>query len=183
MGQKSVESQYAVVWPCGERKQKMRPLAKRLDTLEGKTIVVTGVSSGIGSDTAKLLRQQGARVIGLDRNDPSLSLDGFVKADLSEQSGVDAVLAVALGAVLLALAVPGPDEQPREHVAEPVGSPVQAHRGQDAARDQPQPGEQHARDRRREHAQRDRDHIALAPLARDRADRGQKGLERPGIDS
>jgi hypothetical protein len=29
---------YEVVWPSGERKQKMRPLAKRLDTLEGKTI-------------------------------------------------------------------------------------------------------------------------------------------------
>src|SRR5580698_5925796 len=29
---------YEVVWPCGERMQKMRPLAKRLDTLNGKTI-------------------------------------------------------------------------------------------------------------------------------------------------
>jgi hypothetical protein len=29
---------YEVVWPSGERKQKMRPLAKRLQTLEGKTI-------------------------------------------------------------------------------------------------------------------------------------------------
>jgi hypothetical protein len=29
---------YEVVWPSGERKQKMRPLAKRLDTLKGKTI-------------------------------------------------------------------------------------------------------------------------------------------------
>src|SRR5882724_13668733 len=29
---------YEVVWPSGERKQKMRPLAKRLDTLQGKTI-------------------------------------------------------------------------------------------------------------------------------------------------
>lgn len=29
---------YDVVWPCGDRKQKMRPLAKRLDTLNGKTI-------------------------------------------------------------------------------------------------------------------------------------------------
>lgn len=29
---------YEVVWPSGERKQKMRPLAKRLDTLNGKTI-------------------------------------------------------------------------------------------------------------------------------------------------
>jgi len=29
---------YEVVWPSGERKQKMRPLAKRLDTLNGKTV-------------------------------------------------------------------------------------------------------------------------------------------------
>lgn len=63
-----------------------------MSKLQGKTIVVTGVSSGIGTDTAKLLRQQGARVIGLDRNDPMLTLDGFVKADLSEQAGVDAAL-------------------------------------------------------------------------------------------
>ncbi|SDP71390.1 short chain dehydrogenase [Paracidovorax cattleyae] len=39
----------------------------------GRTIVITGVSSGIGSDTAKLLRGQGARVIGIDRNDPALT--------------------------------------------------------------------------------------------------------------
>ncbi len=29
---------YEVVWPRGERKQALRPLAKRLDTLAGKTI-------------------------------------------------------------------------------------------------------------------------------------------------
>jgi hypothetical protein len=29
---------YEVVWPRGERKQALRPLAKRLDTLEGKTV-------------------------------------------------------------------------------------------------------------------------------------------------
>jgi hypothetical protein len=29
---------YEVVWPCGERKLKTRPLAKRLDTLSGKTV-------------------------------------------------------------------------------------------------------------------------------------------------
>lgn len=63
-----------------------------MSKLQGKTIVVTGVSSGIGTDTAKLLRQQGARVIGLDRNDPMLTLDGFVKADLSEQASIDAAL-------------------------------------------------------------------------------------------
>jgi NADP-dependent 3-hydroxy acid dehydrogenase YdfG len=35
-------------------------------SVQGKTIVITGVSSGIGSDTAKLLRQQGARVPHLE---------------------------------------------------------------------------------------------------------------------
>jgi hypothetical protein len=30
--------QYAVVWPSGERKLKVRPLAKRLDSLKGKKI-------------------------------------------------------------------------------------------------------------------------------------------------
>ncbi len=32
------ETQYDVVWPSGERRQKIQPLAKRLDTLNGKTI-------------------------------------------------------------------------------------------------------------------------------------------------
>lgn len=62
-------------------------------SLQGKTIVITGVSSGIGSDTAKLLRLQGARVIGVDRNDPMLTLDGFVKADLSTPEAIDAAIA------------------------------------------------------------------------------------------
>lgn len=59
---------------------------------QGKTIVITGSSSGIGAETARLLRLQGARVIGLDRNDPMITLDGFVKADLSEQSTLDAAV-------------------------------------------------------------------------------------------
>ena len=31
-------ARYEVVWPCGERRLKQRPLAKRLDTLNGKTV-------------------------------------------------------------------------------------------------------------------------------------------------
>ncbi|HEY9095661.1 MAG TPA: coniferyl-alcohol dehydrogenase [Hydrogenophaga sp.] len=61
--------------------------------IQGKTIVITGSSSGIGADTARLLRLQGARVIGVDRNDPMLTLDGFVKADLSTPAGIDEAVA------------------------------------------------------------------------------------------
>ncbi|MEK8031446.1 coniferyl-alcohol dehydrogenase [Ideonella sp. DXS29W] len=60
---------------------------------QGKTIVVTGVSSGIGAETARFLRHHGASVIGVDRQDASISLDGFVKADLSEQAAIDAAFA------------------------------------------------------------------------------------------
>ena len=38
MAKKSTDGLYEVVWPSGERKQKLRPLAKRLDTLSGKTV-------------------------------------------------------------------------------------------------------------------------------------------------
>jgi NAD(P)-dependent dehydrogenase (short-subunit alcohol dehydrogenase family) len=58
-------------------------------SLTQKTIVITGACSGIGAEAARLMRQQGARVIGVDRNDPMLTLDGFVKADLSEQVAID----------------------------------------------------------------------------------------------
>ena len=62
-------------------------------TLSNKTIVVTGCCSGIGADFAKLARLQGARVIGIDRNDPMLTLDGFVKADLGDPAAIDAAVA------------------------------------------------------------------------------------------
>ncbi len=60
--------------------------------LAGKTIVVTGVSSGIGGESARLLRERGARVVGIDRNEPAISLDGFVKADLSTPQTIDAAV-------------------------------------------------------------------------------------------
>jgi NAD(P)-dependent dehydrogenase (short-subunit alcohol dehydrogenase family) len=60
-----------------------------MNDLQGKTLVITGCSSGIGAETVRLARMQGARVIGVDRNEPMLTLDGFVKADLAEQAAID----------------------------------------------------------------------------------------------
>lgn len=63
--------------------------------LENKTVVVTGVASGIGEQVAKLLKEEGATVIGLDRNTPSVSLDKYICYDQSSESSIeDAVNAI-----------------------------------------------------------------------------------------
>lgn len=78
--------------------------------LNGKTIVVTGASSGIGGEVARLARFSGARVIGLDRNDPLITLDGFVKADLGNPASIDQAIAALPGkfdGLVNAAGVPG----------------------------------------------------------------------------
>ncbi len=60
--------------------------------LQGKTLVVTGASSGIGSEVARLARFHGARVIGMDRNDPMVSLAGFVRVDMADPASIDAAV-------------------------------------------------------------------------------------------
>lgn len=62
-------------------------------SLHTKTILVTGVSSGIGAELARLARFQGARVIGVDRQEPQLTLDGFFHADLGDPGSIDALVA------------------------------------------------------------------------------------------
>ena len=61
--------------------------------LYGKTILVTGVSSGIGARTAELAGQLGAEVIGIDVVEPKNPSGLFVKADLGSQAGIDALVA------------------------------------------------------------------------------------------
>ncbi len=61
--------------------------------LRNKTVVVTGAASGIGAEVARLARFEGATVIGMDRNDPGLTLDGFVSVDLSSTGSIDEAIA------------------------------------------------------------------------------------------
>lgn len=61
--------------------------------LLNKTIVITGACSGIGAETARLARARGATVIGIDRNQPGLTLDGFIEADLGNPAAIDAAVA------------------------------------------------------------------------------------------
>ncbi|MBC3953634.1 coniferyl-alcohol dehydrogenase [Pseudomonas triticifolii] len=60
--------------------------------LNNKILVVTGVSSGIGAELARLARFQGARVIGIDRHEPQLTLDSFYQADLGDPDSINAVV-------------------------------------------------------------------------------------------
>src|SRR6185312_15241268 len=57
--------------------------------LFGKTILITGVASGIGARTAELAGQLGADVIGVDVREPATPGGIFVKADISTKAGVD----------------------------------------------------------------------------------------------
>ena len=57
--------------------------------LEGSRIVVTGVSSGIGAAVARLLSDEGATVLGVDRTVPPEEPNGgFVQCDLGEEDSL-----------------------------------------------------------------------------------------------
>ena len=58
------------------------------DMLLGKTIVITGISSGIGARVGELAQALGADVIGVDVNEPTRPLDAFIKADIGSPQGV-----------------------------------------------------------------------------------------------
>lgn len=61
--------------------------------LQGKTIVVTGASSGIGAATAALAQRQGADVISVDIHPPAQAVGRFHRADLSDRASIDALVA------------------------------------------------------------------------------------------
>ncbi|PCI87655.1 MAG: 3-alpha-hydroxysteroid dehydrogenase [Hyphomicrobiales bacterium] len=59
----------------------------------GKKIVVTGASSGIGEETAKLIMAQGGEVIAVDRNKPNIEVSQFFQVDLLDKAAIDTLVA------------------------------------------------------------------------------------------
>ncbi|SEQ79887.1 coniferyl-alcohol dehydrogenase [Thalassovita taeanensis] len=53
----------------------------------GKTYIVTGAASGIGAETCRVLRADGARVIGIDRHEAE-DVDEMYLVDLSDKDAV-----------------------------------------------------------------------------------------------
>jgi NAD(P)-dependent dehydrogenase (short-subunit alcohol dehydrogenase family) len=60
--------------------------------LFGKTILITGVASGIGARTAELAGQMGADVIGVDVREPIQGPTSFIMGDISTVAGVEQIV-------------------------------------------------------------------------------------------
>jgi NAD(P)-dependent dehydrogenase (short-subunit alcohol dehydrogenase family) len=59
-----------------------------------RVIVVTGAASGIGAAAARLLKEDGETVIGIDIREPAAgSVDQFVSMDQSDPASIDAAVA------------------------------------------------------------------------------------------
>ncbi len=64
----------------------------------GKTILVTGASSGLGEHFCSMLKSQGVRVIGLARRPlPAGSVDVAIQADITDPQSIHQALDQALG--------------------------------------------------------------------------------------
>ncbi|MEM7799187.1 MAG: coniferyl-alcohol dehydrogenase [Chloroflexota bacterium] len=60
---------------------------------EGKTFVVTGSTRGLGAETARMLKDGGARIIGMDKNESTEFVDRYVPLDLADAASIEAAVA------------------------------------------------------------------------------------------
>ncbi len=85
--------------------------------LKGKKIVVTGCSSGIGKETAKLIKKMGGEVLGVDVNKTNDYVDELYLADLSDRRTIKSlILALPTGIDGLANIAGVPPTAPAEKV-------------------------------------------------------------------
>lgn len=66
---------------------------------DGRRVVVTGCSSGIGEQVARQVCELGAEVVGLDIRPPAVPFGRFVSLDLSDPASIDAAVASIGGRV------------------------------------------------------------------------------------
>ena len=66
---------------------------------DGRRVVVTGCSSGIGEQVARQLTELGAEVVGLDVRPPVLPLNEFHDVDLADPASIEAAAASIGGRV------------------------------------------------------------------------------------
>ncbi len=64
------------------------------ELLKNKKIVVTGSASGIGWQTAKILSEQGATVLGVDLSKNFEHVEELYRADMSDPRAIDALIDV-----------------------------------------------------------------------------------------
>ena len=57
--------------------------------LGGKRIIVTGAASGIGQQSAKLMQERGAHIVGFDRNKPAAYVDEYIEVDFTEPASIN----------------------------------------------------------------------------------------------
>ena len=62
--------------------------------LDGKVCVITGAASGIGAETARLFKEEGAAVVGVDLSEDAVS-DLALRADVSDAAQVEGMYARA----------------------------------------------------------------------------------------